>query len=319
MIVLGILFLLLRRFRRQRELDDAFDGNFDPDHIVRSGGLGFGSEGGKRESCASGYAYAGGEKAKMKKQAKRASNALECISPDMPEGSSPEIEQLMVAPSRNHLLDEEGMDDDDGMGGRLNGTSIGGGIVTRYTHYNSPSLLGHSIPSSPAPSSSYHTPSPYHSTFPLLGSASSDGHGAMRPGHEAFGGRPPSMSMSASASMSGHGPSLAYGASGYGRPPSMTGGSVYGYPHPGMAGFSLGSPPLSHGVHELPVEGRRHSDSPVSIQQYSTGPVHAIHSGLAVTNPDSSNGSSTYAGVPEEDTGSLEEIPPTYLSLNLSG
>ncbi|KAE9395048.1 hypothetical protein BT96DRAFT_997944 [Gymnopus androsaceus JB14] len=368
-VILGILFFVLRRAQRKRELDEAFDGNFDPDRIVRAGGVGLGNSGGVRDSIADGsdtggYAYAGGEKAKMKKQAKRASRGASMAFdkgtlPDIPvEGGHhlPEMQQLM--PPRNNLLDEEGMDDDDGMGGRLNGTSIGGGIVTPYTLYNSnPST----VPSSPAASSSFHTPS-HHSTFPLINTSSSDGHigAGMTPARaakerEAFGGRPPSMAMS-SASMSGHGhPNPAYGPSPYAgyapRPPSTTGSLLYGmggsppgtpppqtpsfYPNPSGRSTSPGAPSAyASSTPVPPAQGRR----------YSSGPQAIGGGGLAVMNPDSTtptiapsmkspqghstsvprevlvhqDGGRVPVNLMDEDAGP-EEIPPTYDSLKVAG
>lgn len=325
LIVLAILFFVLRRAQRKRELDEAFDGNFDPDRIIRAGG----TTGAIRDSVASaseigGYAYAGGEKAKMKKQAKRTSRGMplnEGTLPAIPiEGShrAPEMQQLLS--SRNNLLDEEGMYDDDGMGGRLNGTSIGGGIVTPYTLYNP-----NTAPPSPAPSSSYNTPIPYNSTAPLM---SSDSVGAgILPARaakerEAFGGRPLSMSMSMSpapsVSLSGH------GHSGYQVNPNPSGRS----PSPGTpsAYAAHGAFPPQGGKYS-PVPSRASSasftvmnpgDSIVAAASSSKsieGPAHVAPKQVLVHQ----DGGRVPVNIIDEDAEDPHEIPPTYDSLNATG
>ncbi|KAJ3733256.1 hypothetical protein DFJ43DRAFT_245512 [Lentinula guzmanii] len=133
LVILVVLFFILKRQRRKRQLDEAFDGNFDPDRIINTGFI---------------------STAKNKKATKRASRGMNNLDegggtlPDIPlDGDSPmiphsdsEMQQLMSvrAPSRNNLLDEEGMDDD-------------------------------------APA----TPSPFHNSFSLPHTASSEGHGGI--------------------------------------------------------------------------------------------------------------------------------------------
>ncbi|KIK55926.1 hypothetical protein GYMLUDRAFT_248317 [Collybiopsis luxurians FD-317 M1] len=150
-IILAVLFFVPKRQKRRRELEEAFDGNFDPDRIVRAGGVGgAGVRDSFTDTSETGgytYAYAGGEKAKMKKAAKRASRALEKeiatgggtglsggTLPDISVdgqasldikggyryrhghgyGRGPEMQQLvhLNAMSTIHLLDEEGMDNE---------------------------------------------------------------------------------------------------------------------------------------------------------------------------------------------------------------
>ncbi|KAJ3878034.1 hypothetical protein F5051DRAFT_240212 [Lentinula edodes] len=320
LVILGVLFFILKRQRRKRQLEEAFDGNFDPDRIVNSGGFGAGV----RDSMASssdtaGYAYAGGEKAKSKKAAKRASRGANMLGegegtlPDIPlDGGSPhrhpEMQQLMSigATSRNNLLDEEGMDD------------------------NTPN---------PSP---YHSPhaSPFHNSFSLPNTASSDGHGfigAMTSPPRSPGGRP--LSISASASLSGHGhPGYGPGP-GYSRPPSFYGNNAYGISPPGSP-----PPPSPHNGYVIPpmrspspgassayaigaypntpAQNRRYSNGPdvageMGARRYSTGPsigpaLPAQGSSLAVRNPDSES----FASISRIAEGP-EEIPPTYDSLNL--
>ncbi|KIK55943.1 hypothetical protein GYMLUDRAFT_248338 [Collybiopsis luxurians FD-317 M1] len=79
-IILAVLFFVRKRQKRRRELEEAFDGNFDPDRIVRAGGVGgAGVRHSFTDTSETGgytYVYAGGENAKMKKAAKRANRAL---------------------------------------------------------------------------------------------------------------------------------------------------------------------------------------------------------------------------------------------------
>lgn len=96
-VIVILVFVCLRRARR-RKLDEAFDGNFDPDRIVRA-------RGGTSE--VDGYAYTRGKKATM---------SIGLDGGTFPGVESrqryraPEMQQALStnASSRN-LLDEEGM------------------------------------------------------------------------------------------------------------------------------------------------------------------------------------------------------------------
>ncbi|KAF9077615.1 hypothetical protein BDP27DRAFT_1311353 [Rhodocollybia butyracea] len=288
LVILAVLFFVMKRQQRRRDLED-FDGNFDPDRIVRSGGLGSGNRDSMASSDTDGFVYAGGEKAKAKKAARRASRLMEGDGtlPNIPVDGirnaklGPEMQELMSASavtSRNNLLDEEGMDDE--------------------------------------PHSPYRTPSPYHAPLPP-NSASSEGHGGiggMMSPTRVPNSRPASMamSMSGSATLSGHGHSPTF--TGYTRPPSFYGNHTYGGSLPGSplpvntyGGYAMSperspSPVVSSasgpsGYANAPISRRRFSNGPgalnpdatrdagavVSAKRYSSGP-------LAIMNPDSHGG-----------------------------
>ncbi|KAJ3785660.1 hypothetical protein GGU10DRAFT_192586 [Lentinula aff. detonsa] len=317
LVILAVLFFILKRQRRKRQLDEAFDGNFDPDRIINTGFISTGARDSMASSSdAGGYAYAGGEKAKNKKATKRASRGMNNLNegggtlPDIPlDGDSPmiphsesEMQQLMSvgATSRNNLLDEEGMDDD-------------------------------------APA----TPSPFHNSFSLPHTASSEGHGgiggAMASPPRSPNGRP--LSISASTSLSGHG-HLGYGPGpGYSRPPSFYGNNAYsssppGSPLPPSSYNGYGGYPIppgrspspgassAYGISAYPnvppAQSRRYSNGPdvaaeMGAMRYSSGPAFTGQGGgLAVRNHDSGLFVST-SRIAEGP----EEIPPAYDSLNL--
>lgn len=92
LLILGILMYL--RHRRRLE-DEAFDGNFDPNRIVRS--------------------------------ASAAGNL---------GGRGPTLPNIPVTNSDEHLGPEMAEVDDDGMGGRLNASSVGAGVVAPYPLYH---------------------------------------------------------------------------------------------------------------------------------------------------------------------------------------
>jgi hypothetical protein len=316
--ILSVLFFVLRRQQRRRELEEAFDGNFDPDRIVRAGpGAGLrDSMADTAESDGYGYAYAGGQKAKVAKAAKRSSRTMDDLSgtlPNIPVDGAPEMQQLMSpggraggggsssSTSRRNLLDDEDVD-------------------TPYRSVNG----------SPSPS-----PGPYHSsTFPPVNSASSDGHGGM--------GRPPSMVMSqsnshsasASISMSGHGHSIPpvrppsmnmnMSAAGYSRPSSF-----HDNPYGGMGSTSPpSSPPPQQFYPASAYAGYATMNSNSNpTRRYSAGPGP----GLAVMNPSlnpdrsevasashtSTSGAANDVLVHQDGGRALEEIPPSYDSLGL--
>ncbi|KIK55937.1 hypothetical protein GYMLUDRAFT_830850 [Collybiopsis luxurians FD-317 M1] len=145
-IILAVLFFVFKKQKRRRELEEAFDGNFDPDRIVRAGG----GVGGVRDSYTDtsetsgyGYGYAGGEKAKRALGTEKATSggAGETTLPHIlmggqgclgmfegeerrgvgvghgyGSGPGPKLQQLVhlylyLNPSSwNNLLNEEGMD-----------------------------------------------------------------------------------------------------------------------------------------------------------------------------------------------------------------
>ncbi|KAJ3753464.1 hypothetical protein EV360DRAFT_87759 [Lentinula raphanica] len=318
-VILAVLFFFLKRQNRKRQLDEAFDGNFDPDRIVKAGFVSSARDSIVSSNDTGGYAYAGGEKAKNKKAAKRASKVMNNLGesggtlPDIPidgdspmmSHSNPEMQQLMSvgSSSRNNLLDEEGMDD--------------------------------VVPPSPSP---YH--SPFHNSFSVSHSASSDGHGGIsRPMSppRSPNGRP--LSISASTSLSGHGhPGYGPGP-GYSRPPSFYGNNVYsnsppGSPSPHSNFNAYGGYPIppgrspspgassAYGIapypNPSPVQNRRYSNGPdvamdVNTRRASYGPAFPGQpSGLVARNPDPESAMSS-----SRFTGGPEEIPPTYDSINL--
>ncbi|KAJ3989246.1 hypothetical protein F5890DRAFT_89444 [Lentinula detonsa] len=297
LVILAVLFFILKRQRRKRQLDEAFDGNFDPDRIINTGFISTGARDSMASSSdAGGYAYAGGEKAKNKKATKRASRGMNNLNegggtlPDIPlDGDSPmiphsdsEMQQLMSvgATSRNNLLDEEGMDDD-------------------------------------APA----TPSPFHNSFSLPHTASSEGHGgiggAMASPPRSPNGRP--LSISASTSLSGHG-HLGYGPGpGYSRPPSFYGNNAYsssppGSPLPPSSYNGYGGYPIPPGRSPSPGASSAYGIStypnvpPAQNRRYSNGPDVAVEIGARRY-----SSGPAFTGQGEGP----EEIPPAYDSLNL--
>ncbi|KAF5378432.1 hypothetical protein D9757_011149 [Collybiopsis confluens] len=304
-IIFVVLFFIMKRQRRQKQLEESFDGNFDPDRIIRARGAeSVGGSAGLRDSLTGTsetdgytYAYAGGEKAKNKKAAKRASRTLEKDSsngsregtlPDIPVGGRGSLDRLRNGPSemqqlgstvttsRKNLLDEEGMDDEPS-------------ASTPTTPSRTP-FLDRSPTGTPILS-----PGPYGSSFPLLTSASSDEHGGMGP---LPNGRPPSMTMSSSAH--GHityGPVPGYA---YNRPPSF-----HGYnssPYGGMGSPSPpGSPPpmssynLPPGAGYGPVNGHGYPGMQQGPQRTPSPGASAAYAGYA------SNAARRYSsGIPME-------------------
>ncbi|KAF5390564.1 hypothetical protein D9757_002605 [Collybiopsis confluens] len=107
LVILGAFWYIRRRRRLQ---DLAFDGNFDPNRIVRSPS-GTGNFGGRTPTL-----------------------------PNIPVSNSDE----QIRPEMSEM-------EDDGMGGRLNASTIGAGVLTPYPLYHSPSPI-RSAPSPPPPS-----------------------------------------------------------------------------------------------------------------------------------------------------------------------
>ncbi|KAJ3736562.1 hypothetical protein DFJ43DRAFT_1150267 [Lentinula guzmanii] len=297
LLILGALWFIRRRRRFQ---DEAFDGNFDPDRIVRPAS-GAGNLGGRGPTLPS----------------IPITNSDEHIGP----GSPPQMAEV----------------EDDGMGGRLNGSAIGAGVVAPYPLHHPTTSPAHSATSPPPSARSWGN--------------SSDAQHSMYNGHMSdWRGPSPGPSI----------PTQYTGGSGSGAPPSSYPPGMMGHLPPGASPGPAGAGiPASAYVGATGSHGRRYSagtsassgdrqllyaaGGPGSASSSTGGGSMQSSSRFAVANPDEgayaggfNEGKSTN-GPPEPrprevlvhaDGGRLEtnndvtpesegpeEIPPTYDSL----
>ncbi|KAJ4001860.1 hypothetical protein F5050DRAFT_1802939 [Lentinula boryana] len=296
LLILGALWFIRRRRRLQ---DDAFDGNFDPDRIVRP---------------ASGAGNLGGRGPTL---------------PSIPVTNSDEH----IGPRSPQMAEVE----DDGMGGRLNGSAIGAGVVAPYPLHHPTTSPAHSATTPPPSARSWGN--------------SSDAQHSMFNGHMPdWRGPSPGPSI----------PTQYTGSSGSGAPLSSYPPGMIGHLPPGASPGPAGAglPPSAY-VGATGSHGRRYSagtsassgdrqllyaaGGPGSASSSTGGGSMHNSSRFAVANPDDGayaggfNEGKSAGGPPEprprdvlvhEDGGRLEtnndvtpeaegpeEIPPTYDSL----
>jgi len=254
LLLLGVLLYL--RHRRRLE-DEAFDGNFDPNRIVRSpsaaGNLG---------------------------------------------GRGPTLPNIPVTNSDEHLGPEMAQFEDDGMGGRLNASTIGAGIVTAYPLYHATTPP----PRSPPPSA-------------RSWGNSSDAHHGMYNGPTSEW-RGPSPGPSIPTQYTGGSGSGSYGNSVNGTPPTSypPGMPMAHLPpgaSPGPAGVGVPASAYAGATHaRRPSAGssdRQHiyaGSGPGSGSNPSTSGASAQQSGsgrFAIANPDEDMAQNRYVGGISED------------------